>query len=316
MLKSIDLTVNVQEDATADAGNVDTCCDEKLKRRGTLYVHLNQQTHLASLLYSRGIQKPFSIVTNFEFSMFPFIGWLQVRMGAITIVRQRPHWAKEALQRAVERLAEGDSIGISIEGRRSDDGNLCPFKKGPAVLAIAAQCDIVPFMTHGEYVLWPRGSWSVVEGGKVDIKLYPRISTAGMTYEDRDKLTLQLRNLAEAEIVKWNADNKDYIADIIARRDGSVNRAPHTAPSTTSPNNSNSTRTSLSLRSPISVAAAYEQILQYFLTNGVSEAEDSARYLLCHAGLLGYRWVKYTEEDCLTTKMIYATYYLLGTLSS
>lgn len=218
MLKSIDLTVNIN-DANAPKDNTSDYNPGE-RPRGTLYVHLNQQTHLASLLYTVGIKEDFTIVTNFEYSLIPLIGWLQVRFGSVTIVRQYPAQAKAALQAAVQRLKEGESVGISIEGRRTTDGKLCPYKKGPAVMAIEAQCDIVPFMTHGEYLLWPSGSWSVLPGGKVDVMVLPRISTVGMTYEDRDQLTSTLREMAEREVQWWETNNREYIEGIKARRAG------------------------------------------------------------------------------------------------
>lgn len=210
MLKSIGTAVNVQNHAEeATSGTT-----------GTLYVHLNQQTHLASLLYTLGINTDFNFVVNIEYAIFPFLGWLQARLGAVTIIRQYPPQAKRALKTAVERIKRGENIGISIEGRRSEDGNLCPYKKGAAVMAIEAQCDIIPVMTFGEYILWPTGTWVVQPGGKIDVKLYPRMSTAGLTYADRDELTKKLRALAETEIASWEAKNEEYIQCMSnARRD-------------------------------------------------------------------------------------------------
>ena len=118
----------------------------------------------------------------------------------------------------MQKLKKGENVGMSIEGQRSLDGRLSPYKKGAAVIAIDAQCDIVPFMTHGEYLLWPRGAWTVLDGGTIDVKVYPRISTAGLTYADRDQLTEQLKSLAEAEISQWKNENCDYIAHMNSRR--------------------------------------------------------------------------------------------------
>lgn len=222
MLNSIDLSVNINDSNSPIMEDINngTKQTEKSEKRGTLYIHLNQQTHLASLLYSIGIPKQFSIVTNIEYSLIPLIGWLQVRFGSVTIIRQNPVQAKSALQVAVDRLKRGESVAISIEGQRTLNGELCPYKKGPAVMAIEAQCDIVPFLTHGEYLLWPRGSWSVFPGGKVDMTLLPSMSTVGMTYADRDQLTSKLRVLAAREVEKWEIDNKEYIHSVRTERGG------------------------------------------------------------------------------------------------
>jgi 1-acyl-sn-glycerol-3-phosphate acyltransferase len=168
-------------------------------RPGVLFVDLFQQTLLSALIYPRAFMQKFSLVVNVEFAALPWLGWATVAQGAVTIVRQRPDQAKAALQRVVQRLKGGESFGISIEGQRSRDGRLSPYKKGPVVLAIEAQCDIVPYLSHGEYALWPRGQWRV-KPGRVDCVLYEPISTKGLTYDDRDRLVEQLRGLAEREL--------------------------------------------------------------------------------------------------------------------
>jgi 1-acyl-sn-glycerol-3-phosphate acyltransferase len=168
-------------------------------RSGVLFVDLFQQTLLSALIYPRAFMQKFSLVVNVEFAALPWLGWATVAQGAVPIVRQRPDQAKAALQRVVQRLKAGESFGISIEGQRSKDGRLSPYKKGPVVLAIEAQCDIVPYLSHGEYALWPRGQWKV-RPGRVDCVLYEPISTRGLGYGDRDRLVEQLRALAEREL--------------------------------------------------------------------------------------------------------------------
>jgi 1-acyl-sn-glycerol-3-phosphate acyltransferase len=168
--------------------------------RGVLFVHLNQQTLLSQALYSVSLP-PCALVVNVEYAALPLLGWAAIALGSVPIVRQRPAQAKAALGRVRDRLLSGETLAISIEGRRSRDGTLSPFKKGPVVLALDAQCDIVPFMTHGEYALWPRGEWRI-RPGRVDTVIYPPISTRGLRYEDRDRLVAELRALAEGEITR------------------------------------------------------------------------------------------------------------------
>lgn len=167
-------------------------------RGGYLFVHLDQQTLLSACLYPLVLQGPCSLVVNVEFALLPFIGWLTMLQGAVPIVRQRPALARRALADVVRRLRGGENFGISIEGKRTEAGRLSPYKKGPAVLAIEAGATIVPFMTHGEYRLWPRGARRV-QPGTVDLVAYPPLATRGLTYADRDDVTATLRTLAERE---------------------------------------------------------------------------------------------------------------------
>ncbi|HVH43959.1 MAG TPA: lysophospholipid acyltransferase family protein [Labilithrix sp.] len=166
--------------------------------RGVLFVHLDQQTLLSAAIYPLVLPLPFRLVVNAEFAALPLVGWLALAHGAVPILRQRPAQARRALARVSRAIRQGHNFGISIEGRRSPDGELSPYKKGPAVIAIDAQCDIVPFMSHGEWSLWPHGDWRI-RPGRIHCVVYPAISTQGMRYGDRDALVARLRELAENE---------------------------------------------------------------------------------------------------------------------
>jgi 1-acyl-sn-glycerol-3-phosphate acyltransferase len=98
-------------------------------------------------------------------------------------------------------LRNGVSFGISAEGRRASPDKLAPYKKGPAVVAIDAQADIVPFYTTGAHAVWPRGEWRL-RPGVVDVHFLPPIQTRGLTYADRDSVVARLRRQAEDVLVR------------------------------------------------------------------------------------------------------------------
>jgi 1-acyl-sn-glycerol-3-phosphate acyltransferase len=168
-------------------------------RRGVLFVDLHQQTLLTALIYPLVLPTSAALIVNAEFVALPLLGWLTIGLGAMPIVRQRPAQARAQLKQAAVRLKAGQSFGISIEGRRTADGGLSPYKKGPAVLAIDAQCDIIPYMSFGEYRLWPRGEWRV-RPGRVECVLYPPVPTMGLKYEHREVLVESLWKLAKDEL--------------------------------------------------------------------------------------------------------------------
>jgi 1-acyl-sn-glycerol-3-phosphate acyltransferase len=88
------------------------------------------------------------------------------------------------------------TFAMSIEGQRSRDGSLSPYKKGAAVLAIAAKARIVPFIVRGARDALPFGEWRVAPQALRVISL-TAIDTRGMSMNDRDALTARLRSLAE-----------------------------------------------------------------------------------------------------------------------
>ena len=89
----------------------------------------------------------------------------------------------------------------SNEGKRSKDGLLSPYKKGPVVLAINAKAKIVPVIHSGVQDCLPYGKWRI-RPGKVKVRFLEVITTESMQYEDRDKLVNKLRTIAEKECVQ------------------------------------------------------------------------------------------------------------------
>ena len=55
------------------------------------------------------------------------------------------------------------------------------------MLAISAGAPVIPIFCENTYELMPRGSWSPRQG-TVTLRVGAPIPTAGLTYEDRDKV--------------------------------------------------------------------------------------------------------------------------------
>lgn len=53
-------------------------------------------------------------------------------------------------------LEEQKKVVIFPEGIRSKDGTLVPIKTGVAMLALRAECPIIPVYIHGTFEAWPR----------------------------------------------------------------------------------------------------------------------------------------------------------------
>ncbi|HEV8149309.1 MAG TPA: lysophospholipid acyltransferase family protein [Gemmatimonadales bacterium] len=117
----------------------------------------------------------------------PLMGMAMRAARHIPIRRQVKSAAFAAYDEAAQYIREGMSAVVFAEGTRSRTGRLQAFKKGPFVLAIAAQAPVVPVLCLGTYELMPRGSWSP-RPGVVRLLIGEAIPTAGMSYEDRARL--------------------------------------------------------------------------------------------------------------------------------
>lgn len=118
----------------------------------------------------------------------PIFGRALVAAGHIRIDRQNRAAAFAAYDHAAAAIRAGTSAVVFAEGTRSRDGRLQPFKKGPFVLAIAAQVPVVPVFISGSYALMPPGARYPARG-TVTIKVGEALPTAGLDHEDRNLLT-------------------------------------------------------------------------------------------------------------------------------
>lgn len=136
---------------------------------------------MASLLTRYGF------VAKAELFKIPLFGRASILTGAIPIQRENRKAAFAAYDQAAERIRGGRNVVVCPEGTRGKTYELRPFKRGPFVLAIAAQVPVVPVVLHGTREVQPRGSYRV-RGGTVHVHFHEPIPTSGATYDDRDRL--------------------------------------------------------------------------------------------------------------------------------
>ncbi len=172
--------------------------ENKKPLHGCVFVLLNQTSLLDGPVGATTAPRPWRVITNVEYAMIPIFGWGMPIWGHV-IVRQWPAQARWTINKASRFLATGGNILISIEGRRSKDGRLSPYKKGPVVLAIEAKADIVPVVHLGVRNCMPYGEWKI-RPGNVTVRFLRSIPTRDLQYADRTPLIERLRALAEREL--------------------------------------------------------------------------------------------------------------------
>jgi 1-acyl-sn-glycerol-3-phosphate acyltransferase len=180
------ITVSQRDDNSGDLGP-----------KPHLYVWLNQSSLAEAVTLQ--LLPPVYKIANVEYAAMPLVGWTCVLLRDVVIVRQWKAQAKRGIERAAARLARGETWAISIEGARTSDGRLLPYKKGPIIMAISAQATIIPVVTTGGREIMPRGEWRI-RPGHIEQRLLKSIPTRGLTYEDRNTVHEQLRELAERAV--------------------------------------------------------------------------------------------------------------------
>jgi 1-acyl-sn-glycerol-3-phosphate acyltransferase len=132
-------------------------------------------------------------VAKKELFRVPVFGPAIRAAGHVRIDRQNLKEAFTAYEEATTYiLKEKLHVLVYPEGTRTRTGELLPFKKGPFVLAISCQCPVVPAYVHGAFSILPKGS-IIVRPHPIRILIGDPIPTTGLTYEDRDRLAVRVR---------------------------------------------------------------------------------------------------------------------------
>jgi 1-acyl-sn-glycerol-3-phosphate acyltransferase len=123
----------------------------------------------------------------------PVLGRAMRALGMIPIARDDPTLAKRTLDEAAAKLGKTISVVIFPEGTRAPAGQTLPFKGGAFVFAIQQQIPVVPVALHNTAQVMPAHGYLTILGGRVVVEILRPIPTVGLTFEDRHRLSEQVR---------------------------------------------------------------------------------------------------------------------------
>jgi len=110
------------------------------------------------------IPKRTSVMVKKELFRFPILG-RAMRMGSLVPVdRGNRDAGIESVRAARQVVQQGINITIYVEGHRSFDGKLLPFKKGPFYLAMECGAPVVPITIVGTHDVMPKGRFAIKRG--------------------------------------------------------------------------------------------------------------------------------------------------------
>lgn len=163
--------------------------------RPVVYVS-NHQSLFDIIALAATLPGTYRFVAKRELAKVPLFGQALRAAGHIYIDRQRRQAAFGAYEKAAAVIKAGTSAVVFGEGTRSRTGNLLPFKKGPFVLAIAAQVPVVPVYCAYTFDILPKGSM-LIRPHPISLYFGQSIPTDGMDYEARQGLLAQTRGVIE-----------------------------------------------------------------------------------------------------------------------
>jgi 1-acyl-sn-glycerol-3-phosphate acyltransferase len=111
--------------------------------------------------------------------------------------------AKESVDIARGVLEKGIHITTFVEGTRSRDGRMLPFKKGPFYLAMEAGAPVVPVSLHGTEGMMAKGS-ARVRPGTAYIAFHEPLDPA--RFRSREELMEAVRTAIASGLPEWMRD--------------------------------------------------------------------------------------------------------------
>ncbi|MFZ0758562.1 MAG: lysophospholipid acyltransferase family protein [Candidatus Sulfotelmatobacter sp.] len=105
-----------------------------------------------------------SVMVKKELFSYPILG-RAMRMGSLVPVdRGNREAGIESVRIAKQVVEQGLNMTIYVEGKRSFDGKLLPFKKGPFYLAMECGVPVVPITITGTHWVMPKGRFAIKPG--------------------------------------------------------------------------------------------------------------------------------------------------------
>ncbi|HKH99244.1 MAG TPA: lysophospholipid acyltransferase family protein [Candidatus Sulfotelmatobacter sp.] len=136
-----------------------------------------------------------SVMVKKELFKTPILGPAMRMAALVPVDRGNRDAGIEAVAAAKEVVKQGLNMTIYVEGRRSFDGKLLPFKKGPFYLALECGVPVVPVTIVGTHYAMPKARFAI-KPGRVQVIFHPQIEPKD--FSDRDSLMEKVRLAIES----------------------------------------------------------------------------------------------------------------------
>lgn len=159
---------------------VETVGMDKLDFSRSYLFMSNHVSNLDPPIQIPALPKQTSVMVKKELFKVPILGAAMHMGNLVPVDRGNRDAGIEAVRAAKEVVDKGMNMTIYVEGKRSFDGKLLPFKKGPFYLAMESGVPVVPITIVGTHEIWPKGVFALRPGTAtvifhepIDPKAYP-----------------------------------------------------------------------------------------------------------------------------------------------
>jgi 1-acyl-sn-glycerol-3-phosphate acyltransferase len=169
---------------------------EKLRREGGFVIVANHESFCDILVLLSVLPMQVRFLAKRSIFRVPVLGWSIAAAGFIPVDRGERARTTAAVEAALRRLEHGRSVVLFPEETRSSTGELLPFKKGAALLALRSRLPVLPVGLGGTLRILPRGSLRI-ERGAVAVAVGDPIAAEAQTPRERATLTRTVRETVE-----------------------------------------------------------------------------------------------------------------------
>jgi len=136
-----------------------------------------------------------SVMAKKELFSYPLFGRAMRMARLVPVDRGNREAGIAAVRAAAEVIHDGINMTIYVEGGRSFDGKLLPFKKGPFYLAEECSVPVVPVTISGTHYVMPKGRFAI-KPGKVELIFHDPIEPKD--FGGRERLMAKVRAAIES----------------------------------------------------------------------------------------------------------------------
>jgi 1-acyl-sn-glycerol-3-phosphate acyltransferase len=171
---------------------------DQLDPRQTYIFLSNHASNLDPPLLLPLIPRRTSVLAKEEIFRIPILG-KAMRLGRLVPMdRSSRQQSVESLRAAGDVLRDGISLTVFVEGTRSPDGRLLPFKKGPFYLAMETGLPVVPVTIAGTHEALRKGQFAI-HPGVVRVVFHQPLDPR--EFVEKEKLMEEVRNRIASSLV-------------------------------------------------------------------------------------------------------------------
>jgi 1-acyl-sn-glycerol-3-phosphate acyltransferase len=163
---------------------------EKLDPARTYIFMSNHISNLDPPITLPLIPRRTSVMVKKELFSIPILGRIMLIGSLVPVDRRNRDAGITAVRDAVKAIEQGLNMTIYVEGKRSFDGKLLPFKKGPFYLAQECNVPVVPITISGTEKVMPKARFAI-RPGTVTVQFHDPIEPAD--FGSRDCLIAKVR---------------------------------------------------------------------------------------------------------------------------